>query len=707
MHDSAPPSSSSLISRQFQHLQHQQLDSLDGRTSLLATLSSSTPDPVVDELKIQVEELHLATEEMEKRLQAELEVLRERKRDEDAVRGEGKARTKVLEEAKRVAELARVEAERQLGERKAVTRTIGERVERIEDEMRQMDRRQQEMVERKEKKKRDKKERERKLKDDVQRKQDELREAQRSMVTLVGEVNELELMADERRESVQFKRNELTMKGIHLYGQPSPPPGFLPHHVSHQQQQHHLHMLQQSSSSRPTSLRGRSNSTSSSVYALALDDSTELHHGLTTYYPIPHSAPLVNYPPGFPPLTSHPSIESNSTVTSASVNLKPTTKFLPFDFDYYDGSPGPIEPVSSFETKLSLHTANYPSDTHEGLVDDDDDAVGQDMLSPVTPHQASLIPSQLFELLDGDDEDEDERVISPSPTPQVQSNRRSSMDMLSGEWRTGSETMNGNRAVTADEELQQESPISDYHLAQEHHSSLAHSLSLLTSNPTLSTSSSTDWTTKDELLLSPTSFNKTFSTLSTVFIPPPPSSTPSTPQIADDLPRHGMGLSLNPDAKSFQFASLLSRPTAAAITTTTTSSTSSSSPTTTASSPSPSPSPVSSTSSDSPRSSSVVLTHDVGGSFSTSGSRRMVGVSDTLPVVRSRMDFAVLPVMLPHVVNASTPSTTTPTEVPVDVVITKGGSGRALSDWMKGRGRKEKEKDGAIAIKNRFNPFDD
>jgi hypothetical protein len=480
---------------------------------------------VVDELKIQVEELQVATSHTESRLQRELELLRERKREEDLVRAELKSRTKVLEEQKRTAESGRVEAEREVGERKAITRRIGERVHRIRDEMNTIDRRRAELVERKEKKKRDKKERERKLREDVGRKQEELRVAEGGMEKLLEEVKELGNQVDGRKELIAFKRNDLTLKGIQIYGSTT----------SYQspQQQHHLYYQQQYPSSRPASLREHSSSTPnspSSPYPHGVEDDSPIARNLTTFYPLPVNT-LHYSPVGFGrhrQESQQLQLQHHQSQYHVQANPPgPVSTFEPFDFDYYD-SPGPIEP-SPFENRgesTSLRLDQFdpsasarplPSASRDSTSDNIAVATAlvqqqQDMLSPVTPHPTSLIPASLFEMLDEEDDD-----VSNRPRNNfTQAGEEEEVD-------EGDDEQNLNENGDAREDV-------------------------------TATMTTTNWVSKDELLLSPSSYNKLshLQDFSLAFA----SSSTSTTITSDDFPRHAQGLSLNPDAKSFSFQHL-------------------------------------------------------------------------------------------------------------------------------------------------------
>lgn len=415
---------------------------LPGHFTLDSTTVTHDPGAtVVEELKSQIEELQTTTEDSEKKLQEELEGLRERKREEDVFRAELKGRTKALEEQKRIAELSKVEAERKLGEKKVALRRVGERVDRIRDEVGLIDRRELEVIERKEKKKRDRKEREKKLREDVIRKKEELKSVQVLAEKLRMKTVGLGQTIDSRREVLIAKRNEVAAWSEAEYlaqyrrlpvmgGQPMLPfpPGM--------------------TTSRPSSLRNHdrhsSAPTSPTLSHAHLYDDDHRHESH-----VKSSEPSAFYSNGFVHPTNstgflehrmlhrrvEPELQNQSTTfvplegTLPSVEDIPV-KFLPFDFDF--DSPGPIEPIAMpvqssqghqspprhqhGRPQLSLPLQYLESGLLAVAVDGEgvqESQMGSYPLSPMTPHQASLIPSHLFHMMDDDENDLDLLIDLP------------------------------------------------------------------------------------------------------------------------------------------------------------------------------------------------------------------------------------------------------------------------------------------------------
>ncbi|KAK4050725.1 hypothetical protein OIO90_004947 [Microbotryomycetes sp. JL221] len=418
-------------------------------------------DPVLVELRMQVDELKAASRENERRLQEELEILRAKKKEEDATRAELKAKTRELEDHKRDTDLLKIEAERELNERKGKVREAQDRVEKLRGEIKKIDKREHELIERREKKKRDRKERERKLREDVGKKKDELKKAQSGIEQLMNKVSEMERTLDQRREVLQAKRNDQAARrmGFGMVGNPNggmsmpdhrvvsaPLPNGGPAHGRMPPIYAPIHP-----SSRPGSIR--------SGYANRFD--TSAPSSPTVARPIgPYQdsfAPYGEQPEahmgsgfGPAPYAPHPAVAAPSTgflehrlqhrraeleslsQPHAIVSTLPSsndipTSFKPFSIDSTDHSPigglSSTRPSSLYDEttgqrrpQLALPLQYLES----GLLETADSPGLDGPLSPMTPHQTSLIPSQLFQMLDEDDDD-DQFVMPDSPTLHGQS----------------------------------------------------------------------------------------------------------------------------------------------------------------------------------------------------------------------------------------------------------------------------------------------
>lgn len=397
----------------------------------------------------------MSAQAAETRLQSELEVLREKKREEDIFRGELRGKTRELEEIKRVAEVNRLEAERELGERKSVMRRHGERIGRVKEEIAVIERREVEAIERKDKKKRDRKEREKKLKEELERRKEDLVGVEAGVSKVLAKAAGLAKTIEARKEILMAKRNDYSARTHWVEGS-GMGDGV---HSSSSSFRRGLGPSYSRQHSRPASL----NSDHFDYYTGPYDRPSVPPSPTLSHQPIPspHPSEQHNYnpsnlsdaadyagsfapnaekyrgppPPGFlEHRTQHRREEyirdSNTYIPNTYVsNSIPETlpsvddipaNFLPFDFDSNEVSP--IEPLRRDEgnaSSLGAMGSKRPQlslplqylDT--GLLAGGESPGAEGPLSPMTPHQASLIPSQLFQMLD-EDEDDFDMMNSPS-----------------------------------------------------------------------------------------------------------------------------------------------------------------------------------------------------------------------------------------------------------------------------------------------------
>ncbi|GAA5959776.1 hypothetical protein JCM3765_000099 [Sporobolomyces pararoseus] len=417
----------------------------------------ASSDPILVELQSQLTELRTQTRESEKRLQDELEVLRGKKKDEDAFRAELKVKTKGLEEAKRAADASRTEAEKELNERKSVVKEVQKRVEKLRSEISKLEKKEMEQVERKEKKKRERKEREKKLAEDVSKKKEELKEREQGLEEVMQKVNEMEKKLDVRRELLASRRNELAqLAGMvaarnGLGGPPSmyaipPQPQQVTtatfggvgavanafavpfgHGAYGRRNYPYVHPLS-ATSSRPTSIRSGHYDPHTGTFQSAPSSPTLSHPVSPLDDPSAYaSASNEQQNGGWP--SSYPTAASSSNGTSnlpqtgflehrlqhhRATNSLPSaddvpSHFLPFDLDH--SSATPFQPGDDNKPRTLALPMQY---LDSGLLAGSQSPGVDGPLSPMTPHQTSLIPSQLFHMLD--DDDNDDFVMPDSPT---------------------------------------------------------------------------------------------------------------------------------------------------------------------------------------------------------------------------------------------------------------------------------------------------
>ncbi|SCZ89423.1 BZ3500_MvSof-1268-A1-R1_Chr1-1g01169 [Microbotryum saponariae] len=538
--------------------------------------SGSSEDRVVQELQLQVEELRASTDDAERRLQEELEVLRGRKRDEDTSRQELKQRTKVLEEQKRIAELHRTETERELNERKSVVRAAQDRVDKMRNEILEIDKKEVELAERREKKKRDRKERERKLKEDVEKRKEELKKVEAGVNELADQVAGLERRLDARREVLQVRRHEIVARNMGLgrngpvqtypYAQPS---GVMsrwrgggavgyPHGGAY---------AYSNNNSRPGSVRSGHYDHYHSNYQSA--PSSPVQSSPIT--PFDDSALGGPRPPG---MSSNLGPDAHRSPTSqgflehrlqhrrhdlASGEGNLSSAFLPFDFDTLDA------PASSGSRPASINSPHDDANKgrpalalpmqylDSGLLAGGDSSSINGPLSPMTPHQTSLIPSTLFHMLDEDDEDEGQFVMPDSPSlTAANGDAWKGLDLdLANDLTIG----RPNRARDASVTRTADGDLGVDLLRRDSKSSGVKSP--FSDGPSSSVVGSRSAVSSPALVPASTSATTT-SPASSSFAPwDTPAegmhvNRPSSMEQHDDLPR--AGLSLNPDAKAFAFS---------------------------------------------------------------------------------------------------------------------------------------------------------
>ncbi|GAA5965762.1 hypothetical protein JCM21900_002129 [Sporobolomyces salmonicolor] len=586
-----------------------------------ASGESSTPDPLLVELQLQLDELRSTTAEGEKRLQDELEVLRGKKRDEDAFRAELKTKTKGLEEAKRTAEASRVEAERELNERKTVIKEVQGRVEKLRKEISALERKEMEAIERKEKKKRERKEREKKLREDVGKKKDELKEKEKGLEEVMQKVGEMERKLDVRRALLATRRSELAQlagalaernglaagPGGGLYAVPPQVVGATAtlggvgavanafavpfgQGAYGRRNYPYVHPLS-ATSSRPGSIRSGHFDPHTGTFQSApssptlshpvspLDDhappypppnAVDLNGGWpSSYGPAPNGSASLAQPGFLEHRLQHRAVSGPSALPSVE---DIPSHFLPFDVDALVGTSNEAPSLHSYDDSSPGANKSRPplalplQYLDSGLLAGSDSPSLEGPLSPMTPHQTSLIPSQLFHMLDEDDEDE--FVMPDSPTLRT---RLGWMD----EWKGlglnvddlgavgGSRRKNSQDATEEVEAVKQEEQAQDA-------SGEAGSPALL--SPRSDVFPAVPSATTSPLGPPPASPFAPWDNSGPVSLPPPVSTTlsgtsldsPSGPgsstilhrlspsqDLDDDLPR--AGLSLNPDAKAFAF----------------------------------------------------------------------------------------------------------------------------------------------------------
>lgn len=179
------------------------------------SLTASAPEaainsvsPVCALLQNQLDELRAASLATQTKLEAELEEIRARKRDEDVVRGDLKTRTKSLEEAKRAAEQERLEAEKKLISARVVKKSSEDRVSKAKIELSKLEKKEKESDERMRKGQVERGEKLATLRQQVKQREELLAKEDEATERLASRVDALEAEIQSRRAELQTLREE-------------------------------------------------------------------------------------------------------------------------------------------------------------------------------------------------------------------------------------------------------------------------------------------------------------------------------------------------------------------------------------------------------------------------------------------------------------------------------------------------------------------
>jgi hypothetical protein len=385
--------------------------------------SGAGADSVLIELEKQLKDLHTSSDASQSRLQAELDSLRVQKREEEAVRQELKAKARALEEARRLADVEHAEAEKKLRAARNARRTVEDRIDKMKVEIVRLEKKEREVSERACKARKEREEKEARLREAISRKKDDLIVAESQAAKVAKRVEALESSIEarkaelaHRRETAGKNKDLLTRRqasgGTHF---PSPPhPPVVPSPIQ----------------AVPFGLAppGRATSTPTSPTFPPPDHPAAVNGSpdSTAIPPFPFgpSPPHGPSPPGdhtspfaatfhtrlHHPPTSRQAGAPGSTASGPPPSTATAQSFRPMDTDAGLGGAGTTGTFAPFglRTPVEVDTtgeigrergARSGGVSFAGL---ESPSSYDSALSPMMPHQASLIPSQLFEMLDGD-----------------------------------------------------------------------------------------------------------------------------------------------------------------------------------------------------------------------------------------------------------------------------------------------------------------
>lgn len=395
------------------------------------TPSDTAINETVADLQKQIDSAKAASVAAQAKLQSELEQLRLQKKEEDKNRSEAKARTRVLEEGKRLAEVERAEADKKRNAARLSRQTMLDHIERLKHELSRLDRKEADHERKLSQSQADCSAKVAKLKEQLAKKQDELAQAEMALKKVTTRVEVLEQAIGARKAELEGKRHEAGAMWNQIQQRSISNPAY---YGSNDAAYHWLP---------PADPMGHSGPPSNSPTAMSEQNGyvynrTEsapvktsfLEHRL--WHQREHANPLDSlYPTSVP----------QSRFASAE-NLHDHSNFAPFgpqltqsrSLPHPDqGSPDQggarnlALPFFMHGSLTSLTGEMSPNSTRNGMPD-------PGPLSPMTPHQASLLPSHLFNLLDDDEDDEESTAVfgdRGQENKQVQpigSERRSSPD---------------------------------------------------------------------------------------------------------------------------------------------------------------------------------------------------------------------------------------------------------------------------------------
>lgn len=396
--------------------------------------SEAVVDEIVTDLQKQIESAKAASDAAQAKLQAELEQLRQQKKEEDKNRAEAKARTRVLEEGKRLAEVERAEADKKRNAARLSRQTMLDHIERLKHELSRLDRKEADHERKLTQSQADCSAKIAKLKEQLAIKQDELAQAEVSLKKVTARVEILEQAIEARKAELDSKRHEAGAMWAQIQQRSVSNPAY---YGSNDAAYHWL------PAGDPMTGSG-----SSSNSPIAMPDQPGYAYNRTESAPIKSSFlehRLWHQREHANPLDSlYPTSVPQSRFASAE-NLHDHSNFAPFgpQLTQSRSLPHPEQgspdqggarnlalPFFMHGSLTSLTGEMSPNSTRNGMPD-------PGPLSPMTPHQASLLPSHLFNLLDDDEDEEEstavfdaEKQVRPIGSERNQSGDKSPSDSL-------------------------------------------------------------------------------------------------------------------------------------------------------------------------------------------------------------------------------------------------------------------------------------
>lgn len=182
--------------------------SLISHSASAASAAVSAITPAAAHLQSQLDDLRTTSAATQARLEGELSDLRSRNKDEDAVRAELKVRTKALEEGKRAAEGARMEAERRVIAARGSRKALEDRVGKTRAELGKLEKREREIQEKLVRSRAEREEKLAKLKLEVESREEALKKEIEATARLEDRVHALEIEIEDRKLELGSLRDD-------------------------------------------------------------------------------------------------------------------------------------------------------------------------------------------------------------------------------------------------------------------------------------------------------------------------------------------------------------------------------------------------------------------------------------------------------------------------------------------------------------------
>lgn len=368
----------------------------------------------VTTLRQQIAELETSSEMTQHQLQDELDGCRARKRDEEHTKTDLKAKARALEEVKRKAEVDYSEAERRHATAKVNKQQLAEKIERMKSELSRLERKEADFSSRQAKSQAHRQEREAELLPRLQAKKEQVAEQESAVTSLSAQVEALESDIEHHKSELSHYR-ERSLRRAHAHRPPFVPTQIVPvmpspESVPPSNQWPNYREFQQQQ--QPTSRQNSSSTASIHSNALYNSNTTDANDSPTSpsssLFERRRFAGQMDFEPSGT-LSHLPSRTSSLRQRSSESLSDRYTGFAPF------GPPLPPSAHQALESQnedshnrshlslpffvggglTSLDGANSPPLT----------TPNEGPQSPMTPHQNSLLPAHLFDLLDNDDDD--------------------------------------------------------------------------------------------------------------------------------------------------------------------------------------------------------------------------------------------------------------------------------------------------------------